>query len=177
MRLLSVFISSSALAIGLLMGCNTNSDNSTKLITANNVSIQLQIGEKTTDLNNADKASLKKYEQYFNRLPNHQIPLNKVFYGNHTTWYYGLPLDADVNTLFEAYRVKLAKNLIDNQPFSNNEAALFAKDSGNFITISIFNTEDGKLLVGGAISSDSEYINSLYESHNIKQRTQNEPKK
>jgi hypothetical protein len=157
-------------ALVLFSSCGDNKNNRT-LQTANNEIIALQADEKPLDLNKADKFTVKRYEHYFNALPANQIPLNKIFQSRTCQYYYGIPLDGDVASLYNAFQEKYANNtILKNINQNATEAQIFAKDSVNFILITVFKTEANNYLLGGAISKDSALLMHNFETSNLRTR-------
>lgn len=157
-------------ALVLFSSCSDNK-NSKTLHTANNEIIALQADEKPLDLNKADKFTIKRYEHYFNTLPGKQSPLNKIFQSRTCQYFYGIPLDGNVSSLYNAFQEKYTNNIILKNINQNaTEANIFAKDSVNFILITVFKTEANNYLLGGAISKDSALLMHNFETSNLRTR-------
>jgi len=170
MKIIPTSILSLIVAIVLLCSCNDDKNNRT-LRTANNEIIALQADEKALDLNKADKFTIKRYEHYFNALPSNQIPLNKIIQSRTCQYYFGIPLDGDVSSLYNAFQEKYANYIIlKNINQNTTEANIFTKDSINFILITVIKTKENNYLLGGAVSKDSSLIMHHYETSNLRTR-------
>jgi hypothetical protein len=153
-----------------LFSCN-GGENDRTLVTANNETITLEADEKPLDLKRADKFAVKKYEHYFNSLPGSQIPLNKMFQSRTCAFYYGIPLDGNVTMLYNAFKEKYQNNSIVADINQDATAArIFAKDSVNYILITLIKTKANNYLLGGAVSKDSAQMMRFFETNNLSTR-------
>ena len=156
-----------AAAVGLF-SCTQSSESAATLQTANNETIELTSSDKSVPLVRLDLASIKKYERYVNSMPHHQVPLNKVFFRNHTGIYYGIPIDGTVKELAAEYRHIFASGIIDaKEKNDSTDASFFLQDSAIFITTAIFKTSKKHILVAAAISNDSATIRTIYNNSTL----------
>lgn len=158
-----------------LFSCNESVDSSGNLQTANNETIAITPHDKSVQLDRLDLASIKKYELYVNSLPRHQVPLNKVFFRNHTGIYYGIPVDGSVTELETEYQQKHSSRIIHSRVNSDStDASFFVRDSVNFISVSVFKTAKKHILVAAAISNDSSTVRKIYDSSTLQNNVKND---
>ncbi len=158
-----------------MLGSCQSGEKSKTITIAGNETIQLEADEKPMDLVKLDKVTMKKYEYYFNSLPGIQVPLNKVFFSRHSTFYYGVPIDGDVLRLYDVFLKKYGTTkIISAIQADTSDAKLLAKDSVNYILVQIIKTPAKNILLGGAVGKDSTAMRHYYESGNLRTRILNE---
>lgn len=162
-------------ATAALFSCNESVDTSGSMQTANHETIVLTPGDKSVQLDRVDLASIKKYERYVNSLPHHQVPLNKVFFRNHTGIYYGIPVDGSVMELATEYQQTHSSGIIESRVNSDStNASFFVRDSVNFVSVSVFRTAKKHILMAAAISNDSSTVRKIYDSSTLQNNVKND---
>jgi hypothetical protein len=157
-----------------LSSCQSG-DTEDRLVTANGEIIKLEQGEKSTKVNKMDKFTFEAYQRYFNSITTYQCPLNKAFHSSKIRFYYGLPINVKIPVLYNSYLERWGSSKVVSciQPDSSH-AEILVKDSLNFILFELLLTSKNNFLLGGAVSTDSETIMSLYKEGNLKARILND---
>ena len=159
----------------LIASCLNDKGDDQGALTINNEVIKLAAGEKSTAINKLDKFTFQEYQRNFNSVNSLQCPLNKVFHSNACRFYYGIPLNSSVPSLYNAYLNYWGNKKITSAILADSsEGKIVAKDSANYILAEFMMTPGKNILLGGAVSSDSSLIMSYYEQSNLKTRISNE---